>query len=328
MTRAKGYCRVDLAGGTLDIWPLGVLVPGARTVNVAIDLAVTAEVEPRESGWVVHQNGESRQADSVEALLASPDTALLGVLASYWDLPPLTATLHSESPRGGGLGASSALTLALIAALEIEFQKVPFSLRERVWQARDLEARLLRLPTGTQDYYPSLYGGVLDILQEPGGERVHSLPVDLGVLRDHLLIAYTGQSHFSAGHNWNVLRRFYEGDGDVRAACEGIAAAANQAVAALLDSDLEALGRAVADEWSHRSRLAEGISTPTIEALFTAAREAGAWGCKACGAGGGGSVAILCPADRKEAIFQSLTAQGAQVLVAGPTAETLKVERD
>ena len=41
LVTAKAWCRVDLAGGTLDIWPLGLFHPQARTVNVAIDLAVT-----------------------------------------------------------------------------------------------------------------------------------------------------------------------------------------------------------------------------------------------------------------------------------------------
>ncbi len=47
----RGWCRVDLAGGTLDIWPLGVLHPGSRTVNLAIEVPVVVRVRGLESGF-------------------------------------------------------------------------------------------------------------------------------------------------------------------------------------------------------------------------------------------------------------------------------------
>ena len=36
--------RADLAGGTLDLWPLYLFHPGARTVNVAISYHAESEV--------------------------------------------------------------------------------------------------------------------------------------------------------------------------------------------------------------------------------------------------------------------------------------------
>jgi D-glycero-alpha-D-manno-heptose-7-phosphate kinase len=49
---ASAPTRIDLAGGTLDIWPLSVMVPGAMTVNLAVELRAHAEVEPRRDGRV------------------------------------------------------------------------------------------------------------------------------------------------------------------------------------------------------------------------------------------------------------------------------------
>ena len=65
MATVKAWCRADLAGGTLDIWPLGLFHPQARTINVALDLSVTVRLEPRAAGYRVLQ-GES----AVEAVSA------------------------------------------------------------------------------------------------------------------------------------------------------------------------------------------------------------------------------------------------------------------
>ena len=75
--RAIARCRVDLAGGTLDIWPLGLLHPGAVTVNVAVDLPVRVEVERRERGWSVAQGGEFFETDRREELESREGTALV-----------------------------------------------------------------------------------------------------------------------------------------------------------------------------------------------------------------------------------------------------------
>jgi D-glycero-alpha-D-manno-heptose-7-phosphate kinase len=251
----------------------------------------------------------------------------VGVVAEALGLPPFSVDLASESPRGGGLGASSALTVALIAAAEAEFGLPETGARERVRLARDLEARLMSLPTGLQDHYPALLGGALAIEHLPGGERVRRLDVDLGRLGESLLVAYSGQSHFSAGKNWQVVRRRLEGEAEVQELFSGIAAVAAEVPAALEAVDLAQVGELMGREWSFRRRLAEGISTPRLENLLAVAREAGAWGGKACGAGGGGCLAVLAPPERKGEVAERLTALGAEVLAARPTAEPIRVER-
>lgn len=64
MATAKAWCRADLAGGTLDIWPLGLFHPQARTVNVALDLAVTVQIQPEEQGYHVLQGSSRTEASS------------------------------------------------------------------------------------------------------------------------------------------------------------------------------------------------------------------------------------------------------------------------
>lgn len=324
--RARGWCRVDLAGGTLDIWPLGLLHPGARTVNVAIDLPAEVTLTRREAGYRVLQGEHRSEAADLSGLAAQAEGALAGTFLAALATPPVDVELVAGSPRGGGLGGSSALGVALLAAGEALVDRVPSSPAERVALARDLEARMMGLPTGVQDHWPALLGGALEIVHEAGGSVVRPVPADLAALGDSLLVAYTGQSHFSAGQNWQIVRRRLDADPETVGLFAGIARAAVDAAAALTAGDLPRLGEVVRREWEHRRRLAPEISTPRIEAMLDAAAALGAWGGKACGAGGGGSIAVLCPPECKGAIAARLAELGGEVLAVQPTAEPLAVE--
>jgi D-glycero-alpha-D-manno-heptose-7-phosphate kinase len=328
MTRlvtARACCRVDLAGGTLDIWPLGLLHPGARTVNVAIDVRVVATLERLPSVYRV-RSGETRvEAGSAAALASHPEGALVGLIAEVLGLPPVEVRLESASPRGAGLGASSALAVAMVAAGERLLGRPARAAAELAALARDIEARLMGLPTGTQDHYPALLGGALEILHLPGGERVRRLAVDLEALAESLLVVYSQTSHFSAASNWQVVRRRLDGDPEARALFAGIAEVASEIVELLEAGDFAGAGGALAREWSFRRLLAAEVSTPALESLLRLAGDFGAWGGKACGAGGGGCLVLLCPPERRAVIAQRLSAAGGAIVPARPTTDGLEI---
>src|SRR5271155_4447591 len=50
---ATASCRADLAGGTLDLWPLYLFHPGAVTVNFALSIQTSCRIRPR-SGRAIH----------------------------------------------------------------------------------------------------------------------------------------------------------------------------------------------------------------------------------------------------------------------------------
>ena len=323
--RVTTRCRVDLAGGTLDIWPLGLLHPGAQTVNVAIELPVQVELEPRDERFLVRQDGERHEAASAADLVRDPASALIGLALEAVGARPCALTLDSASPRGAGLGASSALVVALLAALEVARHGRPDATPEqRAALARDLEARLMGLPTGRQDHFPAQLGGALALEHRLGGERVRRLPVDLGALGRRLVIGYTGQSHFSAGNNWQVIRRRLDGEPDAVRRLDAIRDAAAAMPEALLAGDWERAGALMADDWRARRGLAPEIPTRELERMLDSCARAGAWGGKACGAGGGGCVAVLGPPERREAIVGALRDAGARLIEAPPTASGLE----
>lgn len=294
---------------------------------MAIDVVAEVRLSRRPAGYRIGSRGnEAVDGGTLAELVDRPGASLAAVTAQTLDLPPVEIETASGSPRGGGLGASSALVIALIAVGEALLGRPPSKAGARAALARDLEARLMGLPTGTQDHYPALLGGALEIRHEPGGERVRKLEADLESLAGSLLVVYSGRSHFSAGANWLIVRRRLDGDREIEELFSGISTVAAEAAAALEATDLPRLGEVMSREWSLRRRLSPEVSTPAIEELLGLARSAGAWGGKACGAGGGGCLALLCPPERRVEIAQRLSAAGGKVLPARPAAGPLAVE--
>ena len=309
---ASAPARIDLAGGTLDLWPLHVLHPGSVTVNLAIDRRASCRVRRSEDGWRVRspESGLERQARRSAELLENPATALVGSLVQALEIEePLEIELSSGVPFGSGLGGSSALTVALAGALERFAPSLPDH-ADPVAFVRDVETRVLGKPAGVQDYYPPLEGGLHRLWFEPGRTRCEREEVDASQWSRHLTLFDTGASHSSGMNNWEIFRTRLEGDRAVTERLERVRLAAVRMAAAAAARDFAAMGRALAEEWDARRRLAPVVTMSLIDRAVACAREAGAWSGKACGAGGGGCVVFLSPAERTEGVRRALARLG------------------
>jgi D-glycero-alpha-D-manno-heptose-7-phosphate kinase len=302
--RVESPCRADLAGGTLDIWPLGIMHPGSLTVNAAIPVMVQLDVDVEgPTGEVWHAVGE----DNWRRLGAGDASTDLTAAVALAVRPEggVRVRVQSQAGVGSGLGGSSAYAVALargiLTAAGEEMENVRL-----VALARDLEARILRVPTGVQDHWAAVRGGILAVHYEPGGERVERLDVELEWVGDRMTVFDTGISHHSGMVNWEVIRRRLDGDSATAAALEAIAEAARRCRRALLDGDDEEVGKAVAAEWSARGRLAPEVCPPELAEIERVAIGAGAAAIKACGAGGGGSVFIWHRAGARDVITRAL----------------------
>jgi D-glycero-alpha-D-manno-heptose-7-phosphate kinase len=312
VVEASAPARVDLAGGTLDLWPLHVLHPGSVTVNLAIDRFARCRVRRGERGFrVLHpERGLDARAGTAEQLLDRPETALVASLLAALLVPaPLEIEISSGVPFGSGLGGSSALTVALMGALQ-RFSPRDLTGVDRVDFVRDVETRVLRKPAGVQDYFPPLEGGLHRIAFEPGRTRAVRADVDPDLWERHLTLFDTGASHSSGMNNWEIFRARLEGDESVGLRLEGVRRAAVLMAGAAQALNFAAMGEALGAEWDARRELAPVVSTPLIERSIAAARSAGAWAGKACGAGGGGCVIYLSPPDRTPAVRAALARLG------------------
>ncbi|HEX6988239.1 MAG TPA: hypothetical protein VF282_02120 [Bacillota bacterium] len=315
--------RIDLAGGTLDLYPLYLLLDGGLTINAAVSIASRVEARSRDDGRIVIRSldtGTALEADGYDDLPLHGPLALAARAARYW-CPPggcelLTA---NQAPRGSGLGASSALLVALCAALAALCGEPP--VRDRLVRvAADLEAQVIGVPTGRQDYYAALAGGVNALWFDVAGDRVEPLDTDGSLATDlgrRLVVAYVGEPHDSAEPNWRVLRACVEGRPRTRAALRAVKEAALGLRAALAAGpDWTEAARWLREEWRWRRRLAKGVSTPRVDAAVATALASGAAAAKVCGAGGGGCVVALTPPGARRAVLRALKAQGLQVLPA------------
>jgi len=299
-------CRADLAGGTLDIWPLGMLHPGSLTVNAAIPVMVRLEVDleaPPEEVWHAMGDDDWRRLGAADAI--SDLTA--AVAFAVRPTGGVRVRVRSQAALGSGLGGSSAYAVALargiltVAGEEMADERL-------VLLARDLEARILTVPTGLQDHWAALRGGVLAIHHEPGGERVERLKVEPEWVGERLTVFDTGITHHSGMVNWQVIRRRLDRDRDTTEALELIAEAARRCRAELIAGNEDGVGHAVADEWSARKRLAPEVCPPELDPIIDAGLAAGASAIKACGAGGGGSVLVWHTPEARESISSALSA--------------------
>lgn len=316
IVEARAPTRIDLAGGTLDIPPLDVLVPGACTVNVAIDLLATARVEPLAGGFEILSVDRDLRLEhpDLAALRADPSAPLLsGLVAHLAPAGGVRLTTDCGSPAGAGLGGSSALAVAAGAALA-RFAGTPLPEDRLLTVARDVETRVLGVPTGVQDYLAAIRGGALSIAFGIGGPAVERVALDLEALRERTVLVYTGQPRSSGINNWEVTRRFVDGDREVGARLATIARQAGRALRALEAGDLDELAAAVDAEWAARRQLAPGVTTPQLEALFDAARRAGAAAGKVCGAGGGGCAVLLSRPGQRQTVEAAAREAGARVL--------------
>jgi D-glycero-alpha-D-manno-heptose-7-phosphate kinase len=308
--------RIDLAGGTIDIWPLYLFHDGATTVNAAISLRAHAQLEPRTDGRVELRSIDTDRTVSAahwSALDGGGDLSLLALLARHYGLENATLTTRGESPAGAGIAGSSALVIAVCGALS-RWKGEPDDPDALLRVAMNVECQAIRVPTGVQDYRPALYGGIAAIeLRVEGIKRV-GLDVDPPELERRIVLAYTGAPRNSGTNNWEITKRHIDGDRHIFDCFERIRDTAAAMRIALERADWDEVGRQIAIEWDNRKRLAPGVNTPTIEDLIARAKAAGATAAKVCGAGGGGCLFCYGPPAARTAIANALAAGGARLL--------------
>jgi D-glycero-alpha-D-manno-heptose-7-phosphate kinase len=308
--------RIDLAGGTIDIWPLYLFHPGAQTINAAISLRAQARIDPRNDSRIVIVSEDTSvtvEADHWQELRDQPRLRLLALLAHFFEARGLTLTTSSESPAGAGIAGSSALNVAVCAALA-DWQRTHYDPEALLQIALNVEAQAIKVPTGLQDYRPAMYGGVAALELDVDAVRRVPLHVDLGEMHRRIVLCYTGEPRNSGTNNWEITKKHLDGDSFVFDCFERIRDTAAAMRESLVRSDWDGVGAAIRDEWDNRKRLAPGVTTPAIDSLIAAAAAAGATAAKVCGAGGGGCLFCYGPPERRDAIAQALASGGARVL--------------
>jgi D-glycero-alpha-D-manno-heptose-7-phosphate kinase len=325
---SKAPTRVDLAGGTLDIWPLYLFHPGAVTVNAAITRYASCVIETHASGdpriKLISRDTQRDETFASFAALAKAKRYRLPLLAEiikvFRPAGGFTLTTDSEAPAGAGIGGSSAMAVALCAA----FDKLTGAGKSKIdWIhiSRDAEGIVIKVPTGTQDHYPPAFGGAAAIELPPGGERRVELHVNLDELERRIVVCYTGKPRQSGINNWEVFQAHINGSAKIRRNLERISQVSQQMRVAIEKSAWREAGRLMHEEWTFRKKSLPTISTKTIDRIIDSARRRGALAGKVCGAGGGGCLVLLIEPEARDRVETAVEEAGGELL-------PMKIDRD
>ena len=308
--------RIDLAGGTLDIWPLYLFHSNSQTLNVAITRRAECVLSPHPNGRLrldANDTGATIEVDNYTELESRNASMLLSRIARHFSASDMVISTRSDSPVGAGLAGSSALNVALCAAFQ-RWNQQPIKAEPLMRLAQDIEAQVISVPTGAQDYHPATFGGIAALHLRPGAIERTPLQVDHKELTARIVLAYTGQSRQSGINNWLITKAHIDGDKTVFNLFEEIRDIALSMRHALEHGDWNEVGKNIAAEWILRKRLAPSVTNQYVDQIIQSGLDAGALAGKLCGAGGGGCAIFFIEPDRQAAVQQAVELAGAEIL--------------
>lgn len=323
---ASAPVRLDFAGGWTDVAPFALEERGI-VVNAAIDLRAEAEVRTGGEGFLLNSDDlkDSLHLPGREALAADGRLDLHKAALRRSGLGAAELRTRCDAPAGSGLGSSGALDVALVAALDAArgLHRPPLELAEEAFALESVEAGL---PGGRQDQYAAVLGGFHRFEFDHGRVSAHSLAIHpdfAGELADRIVVCYTGVSRVSSRAIERVVDAYRRGDSQVVGALLGLADVALRMSDAFVAQDLERIGKLLNENWALQQRLDPDMRTAEMAALESTMAEAGVLGCKAAGAGAGGSMFFLV---KEPGIAASAAHEaGARVLPVAWSAEGVRV---
>jgi D-glycero-alpha-D-manno-heptose-7-phosphate kinase len=252
----------------------------------------------------------AREAEAAET--PSGDSAIVKAVAQRFRVNDARVRVKSDFPISAGLGGSSAVgvaTVAAFAAMRGE-SMTPTAIAEL---SRDIEIADVGIAGGRQDHYAAAYGGALGLRFSATGVDVRRIP-----LSDHMqseierrcVIVYTGQSRISGETINAVLDAYARREPRVLRSLQRTREIAEEMAGALSTGDFDRLAALVTEQWKHQRALHPAIPTPLIDEIIARATHAGAVGAKALGASGGGCVLVMALDDCLDAVRKAVESLG------------------
>lgn len=313
--------RLSFSGGGTDVEPY-LSDYGGLVVSATINKRVHATLQPNPGAQInVKSLDYGRIVEFLERT-APPFTgefsiirAILYRVCAEKGRTGMDIVLRSDVRPGTGLGASSALAVALVALLKKWQGAVvkPQEIAELAYQAERLDAKIRG---GKQDQYAAAYGDFNLIEFQREGTKVRPLnikPSRVAELQNNMLLCYTGTTRYSADIITAQAKRVEQGGETVLRLMDSLKEIARAIAEALLNGRLDDFGALLHEAWLSKRQLAPQISNPALDELYTTVRKYGVLGGKISGAGGGGYMFFFCPANRKPIVAELLEQWGARV---------------
>jgi len=220
--------------------------------------------------------------------------------------PPLYVSTIADLPAASGLGSSSSFAVGLLQALHaLRGERVSYA--QLAEEAAYVEIVSLGQPIGKQDQFAAAFGGLnLIAFRKNGRVTVEPQPLpaaEISRLFDHILMFWTGMTRES-GEILREQKERMEDHFDMLVTMREQAYELNELINGTFDPYV--FGRVLDAGWESKKQLASTITTSEIDKWYQRACDAGAYGGKLCGAGGGGFLLLIATPDHQPQIRSAL----------------------
>ncbi|MGO8949664.1 MAG: GHMP kinase [Ktedonobacterales bacterium] len=321
LIRAKAPLRISFAGGGTDVPPFPQL-EGGCVLSTTISRYAYCTLQGRDDQHIgVHSLDYGLSVTYPPEDTLEYDGKLDLVKAAIRQLRPADTQrgfdlmVHSDAPPGSGLGASSAMIVALVGVLK-EYGNLPLTDYEVADLACHIEREELGIQGGLQDQYAATFGGCNYIEFLSDRTIVNPLKISPDVINElqyNLLLAYTGTMRLSGHIIQDQVDRYERREPETMEALRELKRLTTEMKNALLRRELRDFGELLHQEWMHKKKVSSKISGAQLDELYNAAREHGALGGKVTGAGGGGYMLLYCRSGRKQNVAEKLKELGCTI---------------
>ncbi|MEM6597364.1 MAG: dehydrogenase [Cyanobacteria bacterium P01_D01_bin.36] len=324
LIRARAPLRLGIAGGGTDVSPYCDL-HGGYVLNATIDMHAYCTIEPLENRVVFRATDRQERYESPALAKLEFDGNLDLHKAVYNRIVqqfnngeplPLQMTTHSDAPAGSGLGSSSTIVVAIVAAY-VEWLKLPLGDYEMARLAFEIERIDMGLSGGRQDTYAATFGG-FNFIEFYEKERVIVNPLRIknwmiNELESSLVLYYTKVSRESATVIDEQIKNIKANADAALEATHRIKQGAVDMKEAILRGNIRGMADLLGKGWEAKKQMAKGISSPVIEEAYKVAMDSGAMSGKVSGAGGGGFIMLMVHPEHKMDVTRALQGLGGQV---------------
>lgn len=322
--RSKAPLRIGLAGGGTDVSPYSDMYGGA-ILNATISLSANASIELLDTNEIIVEALDRNEAERYPFATALPINGTLDLLKGVYnriqkDYPfpsnGFRLSTYVDAPAGSGLGTSSTLVVAVLGAF-VEMLKLPLGDYDIAHLAFQIEREDLQLAGGKQDQYAATFGGV-NFMEFYDNDKVIVNPLRIRPeymheLGNNLVLYFTASSRESAAIIKEQVKNVNDKNEKSIEAMHQLKEQSKMMKEALLKGRLHEFGEILDFGFQQKRKMAHNISNNDIEAIYDAAKAAGATGGKISGAGGGGFMIFYCPGNSRYKVIDTLKSFGGEI---------------
>lgn len=292
--------RLSLLGGNSDFRDY-FLNYGGLFLSTTIDKYIYCIIKKRFDDLIVVNYTIKETAENVDDIKHDIVREALKLLEIE---KGIEISFLSDIPaQGSGLGSSSAVAVGLLNALHAYLGENVSSWK-LAEEAIKIELDILQKPIGVQDQHAIALGGLRSVELKQSGKVIgHRVVMDESVKEDFnnsLMLLYTNITRKAD----DVLSSFDVLDN--KALIDQSKQLAKDGTNELLKGDLKRFGELLDVYWIAKKHLSDKISNPEIDEMYEKARKAGAIGGKVVGAGGGGFLLVMFPANKRAKVRNAL----------------------